>query len=229
MSIGFWNKLLIAGLILASAGCQPKSRIRDDPFLPTAGKRGPDANSERGRDPSADARDDFRARPERDLARGVSTSPATDDDYAAAPRPRERDNPRERADRNVNDPLVNAERQLPEKSQAIGNRVNSREASYARNDVAKNRSDGLRGAADERGEQAVQFEQIRRRLDKLGAKNICLEPYERGTDEMSFRCEVPVPGANDRVRVFEAHSKDEIKLMVAITEAAEKWVSEQRN
>lgn len=232
MSNGRWKLLVSVGLCMTALGCQPKSRIRDDPFLPTAGRRSSDV----------DARDDYRATPrERDLSRGVSTSPATDDDYGRprgssnrdesyASNARDRDRDREPSrDRGFNDPLIPSDRLPPEKSQAIGNRTPSREAGYAKTESAKNRDDAPRGPADADAASAAQFEKIRRRLDKLGAKNICLEPYDRATGEMAFRCEVPIPNATDRVRVFEAHSNDEIKLMTAIAEAAEKWVAEQRN
>ena len=50
----------------------------------------------------------------------------------------------------------------------------------------------------------------------------------RTSGEMAFRCEVPFPGASDRVRVFEARDTSEIKLMTAVAEAAEKWVGTQK-
>lgn len=240
MSNRFSRLLVFASLAAGAIGCQPKSRIREDPFLPGTG------GVKRSADPVADARDDYRSKSNRDLAKGVSNSPATDDNYGRpsgrtgrddssyADRDSGRRNESGRGGPNsdfrpassANDPLNNSDRPAPEKTAAIGNRAAAREAGYAQTEVAKNRN--VQPRDDAEVDQAVHFEQIRRRLDKLGARNICLEPVDRASGEMAFRCEVPLPGSNDRVRVFEGRDANELKLMQAVAEAAEKWVDEKK-
>lgn len=183
--------LILVWLGLATAGCGPKARLRDDPFAPSTGRSRPPPPTS---DPFESANQ--RAR-ERDHSADVSTSPLTDPFTDA----RAAEGEREPRGQNVSRPARAVD---PFES---GPRPATRSA------------EGDEVAADA-------YQEIRRRLDRIGARNVRSETDEE-TGEHLFHCELPNPRDPVVFRVFEARHADEQKAMLAVTESAERWAEGQ--
>lgn len=68
---------------------------------------------------------------------------------------------------------------------------------------------------------------IRRRLERLGAKNQLLET-DAQTGEILFRCAVDNPADPNVLRVFEARDKDVFRAMSEVASAIEAWQAQQK-
>lgn len=194
-------------LVVGLVGCGPKAQLRDDPFLPpAAGSRQSVPATPRERDTFQTANDAAR---QRDLALGISTSPATDPFLDSQPfQP-------------GGGPAVAAsgssDRRYPEDSYP-DERSPSPWAEPA------SRQESLPAtAATPANEPTNEYQTVRQRLDRIGAKNIRSEKEASG--EYLFHCELEHPKQPGVLRVFEARHADEEKAMLAVTESAERWVA----
>lgn len=246
-----WGRFsVLLTITLIGAGCNgARPRLREDPFLPTTASRQQDKPDDDRAEPKA-------ARKNRDVARGISTSPATDEDAAVRPSTRDRDgdsaSAKDSATAKKSVGRPDEERAPPAKSNgpfpddkpaakrpAIDTRPRDDEAlPPSRRDPAGD--DGPRssrltanGAAPppDPQDQALRYKEIRGRLDKAGARNFSTGPYPdpAAPGQTLIHCEVPHPSDPDKIRVFEAHDTDELKAALAVAEAVEKWIELERS
>lgn len=207
LPVPIWG-LLLAGLL----GCASRGQQTRDPFLPP---------SNRGAAPPPGF--PVRNAGPQDSARDVSTSPATDPQTALAggalaPRPLQTPGvglgPAESSSPNVFEPPRAAE-----PKPATGAEPGATGAQTDRS---------AEPGQDAQAANTAQLQQsIRRRLDLAGARDLRLE-----TDPVSgkprFSCEVPYPGNPELARVFYAVHDDWTKAMLAVADAVEHWVANQK-
>lgn len=195
--------LLLAIIAGTVSGCANRPRLARDPFLPF-----------RNRPAAATAADD--QTPQRDLSRDVSTSPATDPFYGST------------ATSPTLLPKADTTPQDDPKPQAVAQNdppppVNSTETPAV--PATGNSNPAMQFASDSK-QLVADYSVVRQRLDAAGVRNWRSERDEK-TGEFNFYCEVPIPDNPELAQAFEAKDKEELRAMLAVTEAVEKWLREQ--
>lgn len=187
-------------LILAVlAGCADRPRLRRDPF---AVPPSPNATSSGPRD----------------TVRDVSTSPATDDPFLRGTASNSNNVGRTNAIASPSGSDVAAQPdRFPKEDKPVEPVPATRESDPA-----------LQFTGQARSQPQADYPSIRRRLDAVNAQNWRTERDEK-TGKFTFYCEVPLPGQQNMARAFEASDENELRAMLAVTEAIEEWVRNGQN
>jgi hypothetical protein len=201
--VRFWG-LLLAGVL----GCASRGQQVRDPFLPPSnrGVAPPPGFPVRNTGPL-------------DSARDVSTSPVTDPQIAGGA-------PRSLQTPGIGlGPVAGANPGVLEQPAAAEAKPATAQAPAA---TASQAARPTELTPEAQAANTAQLQQsIRRRLDLAGARDLRLE-----TDPVSgkhkFSCEVPHPGNPELARVFFAVHDDWTKAMLAVADAVENWVANQK-
>lgn len=193
---------LAAVIILAFvAGCANRPRLRRDPFETGAGNR--------------NASVDGASTGNRDVARDVSTSPATDDPFYGGLA--------KTGGRSFNpdpDSLAQDTPSQPEPFPATKDSVAGPVPATDDSESATQFAGQPKTAASPRD----QYANLRNRLDAAGAQNFRSE-RDPSTGKYLVYCEVPIPSDSGSARAFEASDENELRAILAVVEAIEKWAS----
>lgn len=204
--MGFRASLVTLTLIaIVSGGCANRPRLRRDPFDVPAGNR----------DTAFDGRVGVA---ERDTARDVSTSPATDP-FLGGVADRGNNANLPRADSKPQEDLAASDRAFPATNDSVPPPVPATQSSEPPTRFAGQSSAPAATSIRD------QYESIRRRLDAAGAQSIRSEKDPQSGKFLVY-CEVPFPKQPELARAFEASDEDELRAMRAVTQAVEKWVTD---
>lgn len=198
-------------MLATLAGCGPKAQLREDPFLPSSrGSRASVPSAPPQRDVFQEASNAAR---DRDFSRGVSTSPSTD--------PFVDPNQRDLTAAGDASAATNDHRRYPVNDARPQAWDDSAQESTPKNLPATSQLDPSSTSL------AADYQTVRQRLDKIGARNIRSEKDE-ATGDYLFHCEIARPDDPHLLRVFEASDPDELKAMLAVTESAERFLATPR-